>query len=47
MAGKRAASKENDHPVVKKIRNSRAVSESPRRLGRRPKTEGEILSRIW
>lgn len=38
MSGKRAASKENDHPVVKKLKNSRAVSESPKR-GRRPKTE--------
>lgn len=44
MAGKRAAAKGKEHPVVKKIRTSRPVSESPRKLGRRPKSEASDLN---
>lgn len=42
MANKRAASKENQHPVVKKLKNDTPAKESPKKAGRKPKSEGKI-----
>ncbi|KAI5704266.1 hypothetical protein M8J76_015702 [Diaphorina citri] len=39
MANKRAASKENQHPVVKKLKNDTPAKESPKKAGRKPKSE--------